>query len=62
MYFHGGDFASLHRSLSIDAKLLPDFLGGSVPEKEYADLNIINSLLKKDDHFKGVYTYAYHQK
>ncbi|OXA37299.1 retinaldehyde-binding protein 1 [Folsomia candida] len=59
MYFHGGDFASLHRSLSIDAKLLPDFLGGSVPEKEYADLNIINSLLKKDDHFKDFFKYGY---
>ncbi len=57
MYFHGSDMSSLHRSLSIDTKLLPDFLGGEVPEEEYANYNIINSLLQKDDHFKGTFNY-----
>jgi len=58
IYFHGSDAGSLHRGLSIDPKFLPEFLGGQVPEEEYADMGIIQSLMKRDDYYKDFTRYG----
>jgi len=49
IYFHGYDLTSVHRS--IPPTLLPEYLGGKVPDNEIYDDEALAELLCKDDHF-----------
>ena len=47
--------ASLHASLHMNSDKLPQFLGGLVPDDDYADTSMVENILKKDAYYAGTY-------
>jgi len=52
IFFHGHDVQSLHKEFG--KQILPASLGGSLDEDEYADDELLNKLLNKDDYYEGI--------
>jgi len=52
IYFHGHDITSVQKSFG--SSLLPEYLGGILPDNDYANHDLTTRLLKRDDHFKDM--------
>lgn len=51
VHFHGHDFKSFHKHVS--AEILPEFLGGVLPNDDYADAGLVTRLLGRDAYYEG---------
>lgn len=49
--FHGNDTTSLHKYVA--ASILPECYGGLLKDDEYGETDFIQTMLKKEQYFKG---------
>jgi len=57
IYLHGHDMSNLHKFLSPD--ILPEFLGGTLPETDFCEKDLASKILKREDFFQTTLRYGY---